>query len=100
MNVKLAIETEPRGARVFAEDLRLMGKAPVTHTWRLEKLTWSNGKTDFRMLPKGTRIEPGEKLSAQLTLKLEGRKQKTIIVSVPFSGKEETITRKLVLENR
>lgn len=100
MSVKLAIETEPRGARVFTEDLRLMGEAPVTHVWRLEKLAWSDGRTDFRMLPKGTRIEPGEELSARLTLRAQGYKEKTTIISVPFSGKEETIARKITLENK
>ena len=100
MSVKLAIVTEPHGARVFAEDLRLMGEAPVTHAWRLEKLTWSDGKTDFRMLPNGARIEPGEDLFVRLALRAQGYKEKTTIVSVPFSGKEETITRKIALEKK
>lgn len=98
MNVKLVIETEPQSTRVFTENLRLMGKAPVTHTWQMEKLTWSDGKTNFRMLPKGTRIEPGEELSVRLAVRTKGHKEKEIIISIPFSGREETITRKIVLE--
>ncbi len=100
MSIKLTIETEPQGTRVFAENFRLMGEAPVTHTWQLEKLTWSDGKMDFRMLPKGTRIEPGEELSVRLTVRAEGHKEKTTTVSVPFSGREETITRKIALEKK
>ncbi len=100
MNVKLTIETEPQGARVFAENFRLMGEAPVTHTWQLEKLTWSDGKMDFRMLPKESRIEPGEELSVRLTVSAKGYKGKTTTVSVPFSGREETITRKITLEKK
>ncbi len=100
ISVKLVIETEPQGARVFAENFRLMGEAPVTHTWQLEKLTWSDGKMDFRMLPNGIRIGPGEELSVRLTVRAEGHKEKTTTVSVPFSGREETITRKIVLEKK
>ena len=100
MSVKLTIETDPQGARVFAENFRLMGEAPVTHTWQLEKLTWSDGKMNFRMLPEGIRIEPGEELSVRLTVRAEGHKEKTISVSVPFSGREETITRKIALEKK
>ncbi len=100
MSVKLTIETEPQGARVFAEDLRLMGESPATHAWQLEKLAWSDGKTDFRMLPKGTRIEPGEELSVRLSVRAKGYKEKTTTVSVPFSGREETVTRKIALEKK
>ena len=100
MSVELAIETEPQRARVFAENLGLMGESPVTHTWRLEKLTWSDGKEDFRTFPKGIRIEPGEELFVHLTVKAKGYKEKITTVSVPFSGREETVTRKITLEKR
>ncbi len=100
ISVKLTIKTEPQGARVFAENFRLMGEAPVTHAWQLEKLTWSDGKADFRMLPKGTHIEPGEELSVRLAIRAEGHKEKETIVLVPFSGREETITRKVALEKK
>lgn len=100
INVKLVIETDPQGARVFADNFRLMGEAPVTHTWQLEKLTWSDGKEDFRTLPKGIRIEPGEEMLVNLTIKAKGYKEKTTTVSIPFSGKAETITRKTTLEKK
>jgi hypothetical protein len=100
MNVKLTIETEPRGARVFAENFRSMGNSPVTQTWSLEKLTWSDGRTNFRILPGGTRLEPGEKLSANLTVRAKGHKEKSTTISIPFSGEEETVTRKIVLEKK
>jgi hypothetical protein len=100
MNVKLTIETEPREAHVFAENFRFMGKAPVTQTWPLEKLTWSDGRTNFRILPKGTRLESGEELSANLTVRAKGYKEKSTTISIPFSGKEETFTRKIVLEKK
>ncbi len=98
MSVKLTIETGPRRARVFAEDLSFMGEAPVTHTWQMERLTWSDGKEDFRTFPKGIRIEPGEELFVHLTVKAKGYKGKTTTVSIPFSGGEETVTRKIALE--
>lgn len=100
MNVELTIETEPREAHVFADNFRFMGKAPVTQTWPLEKLAWSDGRTNFRVFPKGTRIEPGEKLSVRLTVRAEGYKEKSVTISIPFSGKEETVARKIILEKK
>lgn len=97
-DVELIIETDPPEARVFADNIREMGRAPVREKWRFEKLTWSNDKTDFRMLPEGIPFKPGEEISIELVATAKGYKKTTRTISFPFAGKEETVVRGLILE--
>ncbi len=99
-DVVLVVETDPPGAAVFDEGFVKIGDAPVRHVWRIEKLSWSNGKTDFRLLPEGVRIRPGENLSVELAVRAEGYRVKGEVFAVPFSGEEETVTRRVVLKKR
>jgi hypothetical protein len=98
ISLEIVVETDPPKARVFGEDLRCMGEAPVTKKWEVEKLTWSDGATHFRLLPKGTRIRVGEKLSAGLVARIDGYQDEFKTVSVEFSGKDEAVTEKIVLK--
>ncbi len=97
-DVVLIIETDPPEARVFADNIREMGRAPVREKWQFEKLTWSNGKTDFRMLPEGITFKPGEEISIELVATAKGYAETTRTISFPFSGRKETVVRGLVLE--
>ncbi len=98
ITVEIVVATEPPKARVFGEDLRCIGEAPVTRKWEIEKLTWSDGATHFRLLPKGTRIRMGERLSAGLVARAEGYRDEFKTIGVKFSGKDETVPEKIVLK--
>jgi hypothetical protein len=83
---------------VFGDDLRLIGKAPVTKTWRIEKLSWSDGTVHFRLLPKGVRIRTGERLSTSLVARAEGYRDEFKTVSAEFTGKDEAVADTIVLK--
>ncbi len=96
--VEMIVETDPPDAVLLADGLRETGKDPSIRIWRFEKLTWSNGHTDLRLLPEGTPVAIGEEMTAIFTARAKDFKEKTVDLSFSFSGKPETVKRKIVLE--
>lgn len=96
--VEMIVETDPPGAVLLADDLRETRKDLAIRIWRFEKLTWSDGRIDLRLLPEGTPVAIGEEMSAIFTARAKDFKEKTVDLSFSFSGKPETVKRKIVLE--
>jgi hypothetical protein len=98
MVVEVVVETDPPKATIFGNDLRSLGTAPVTKRWEIEKLTWSDGTVRFRLLPKAIALEEGDTFTLEVIAKAEGYAETFESFKVPFSGKSETVTRKVTLK--